>query len=95
MKKRKNKHLIPPSEIAPPSWDPSKTIRDWDPENIRFDDEPTVCALCSNIDCICTIQICPCGQQAPKCKWPSDACPCPICDELMKNCECNITIKDE
>ena len=92
--KRKDKHLIPPSEIKPPSFDPTKTIYDWSPENLNFDDE-TVCALCGKADCVCTVQICPCGFKAPDCKWPSETCPCPICDELMKKCECTIYIKDE
>ena len=73
-------------------WDPSKTIRDWEPENIDWDDT-TICALCGQADCICEIHECPCEIPATDCEWPSDECPCPICNEMMKNCECNITKK--
>jgi len=92
--KKKNKHLIPPQEIKYPSWDPSKTLYDWSPENISFDD-PTVCALCQKVDCICTVQVCPCQRKATHCKWPSESCPCPMCDKLMVNCKCTVIIKGE
>ena len=90
--KKKSKHIIPPQEIKPPSFDPSKTLYDWSPENIDWDD-PTVCALCRKVDCICTVQECPCGRKSTHCKWPSEMCPCPICGKLMSKCECIAYIK--
>jgi len=90
--KRKNKHLIPPQQVNPPSFDPSKTLYDWSPENTNWDD-PTVCALCGKVDCICTIQKCPCNILATECKWPTDNCPCPMCLNIAKHCKCTIHIK--
>lgn len=67
---------------------------DFYPEDINWDDT-TVCALCRKIDCVCTIQICPCGKKANICNWPSDNCPCPRCLELIKDCKCKVIIKKE
>lgn len=89
---KKNKNLN--TEIIPPSFDPSKTLYDWSPENTNWDD-PTVCALCGKVDCICTIQKCKCKKDATKCKWPSDNCPCLSCDKLIKNCKCKSNNKGE
>lgn len=66
----------------------------WEPENIDWDDT-TICVLCGRADCICEIEQCLCDKPAPECEWPSDECPCPICLSLVKECECNIIIKEE
>ena len=55
--------------IIPPSNEPERILRSWEPESIDWDD-PTVCALCGKVDCICTIQVCNCGKKAPECKGP-------------------------
>jgi hypothetical protein len=57
-------------------------------------DETTICEGCKKPVCQCDKK-CPCEKTYEDCEWPSSVCPCPICDELMSNCECNITIKDE
>ena len=64
MKKKNNVQ-----KIIPPSDDASRILESWNPEFINWDD-PTVCALCGKVDCICTIQICNCGREATKCKGP-------------------------
>lgn len=71
-------------------WDPSKTIRDWDPENINWDDE-TVCALCGKKeDCECIHYKCPCGKREVDCGWPDSVeCPCRVCLKLYVDCKCD------
>lgn len=91
--KKKNKHLIKPSDVIAPSFDPTKTLYDWSPENTNWDD-PTVCALCGKVDCICTLQRCPCGKYVTYCEWPSQACPCPLCEKFKPECECDIVVKE-
>lgn len=67
----------------------------FDPLNIDWDDE-TVCALCGKkSECKCNIHLCPCNKDARYCKWPSDSCPCPKCDKLIKNCNCIVYIKKD
>jgi hypothetical protein len=71
------------------NWDPSKTIYDFDPLQVDWD-SPTVCALCRQVDCICSNYKCPCGKLETNCNWPNDEyCPCRICDELKLNCSCH------
>jgi len=75
-------------------FDDEKTIK-FDPESIDWSDI-TVCVLCGKKEpCNCRIHVCPCGTLANICKWPNDNCPCPKCDELIKNCDCLIFTKKE
>jgi len=61
-------------------------------------DETTICEVCKEADCRCTLYKCPCGRLELNCKWPVDKnCPCRICDELSVNCSCHKPLerKDE
>ena len=63
-------------------------------ESIDWDD-PTVCVLCRQIDCICSIQKCLCNISANKCIWPNNNCPCSNCLEVLSKCKCTVKIKKE
>lgn len=67
---------------------------DFNPEMIDWND-PTACVLCRRVDCICTIQKCPCDNHSDNCTWPDKKCICQNCLELIELCKCKIIIKKE
>jgi hypothetical protein len=61
-----------------------------------IDEDRTICAVCYQVECICTLYKCPCGRLEINCKWPVDKnCPCRVCDELQVNCSCHKTLEEE
>lgn len=71
---KKGKKVYLPVELFSEIFDPSKTIRDWEPPNI------TVEKIDTDFVCICKID---------DCQWPTGPdCPCEICLELKSNCKC-------
>ena len=72
-------------------FNPSETIREWDPLNIDWDDE-TRCALCGKKeDCTCYDEyFCKCGKKNKDCDWPDAVkCPCPKCLNIFIDCMCD------
>lgn len=68
-------------------FNPSETIREWDVENINFDDE-TVCALCGKTsDCVCYKHRCnKCGGYTVSCSCCNDVCS--SCNKIKYLCVC-------
>lgn len=63
-----------------------------------FDDEDiTICLECMSKNCVCNMQEnqCKCGLNISSCNWPVEECPCPICLELIRKCNCTIKIKKD